>query len=123
MASRMLPRSRCIVRSFTEFDVSPADGSIIYLVQQAGIADEPTQSLIRINADGTSSTVLLEGSNATAPRFSPDGTQIAFGVGLVMDAGAPAQSLRGGVYVIPASGGTPGLVQASDSATEGSPGS
>jgi Tol biopolymer transport system component len=66
------------------------------VTQQAGIADQITQSLIHVNADGTNRTVLLEGSNATAPRFSPDGTQLAFGV--VTDASTPAQSLKGGVF-------------------------
>jgi len=46
------------------------------------------------------------------PRFSPDGAQIAFGV--VSDGGGTSQDLGGGVYMIPTAGGTPQLVQASD---------
>jgi hypothetical protein len=99
--------------AISEFDVSPADGSLIYLTQQVGADNETTQLLIRVDANGTNRTVLLEGAFATTPRFSPDGTQIAFGV--VSDATGAAKDLASGVYMIPAAGGAPRLVQASDS--------
>jgi hypothetical protein len=98
--------------AITEFDVSPADGSLIYLTQQVGADNRTTQSLIRVDTDGTNRTVLLEGVYVTTPRFSPDGAQIAFGV--ITEMGGPAQSLQGGVYLIPTAGGTAQLVQASD---------
>jgi hypothetical protein len=98
--------------AITEFDVSPVDGSLVYLTQQVGADNQTTQSLIRVDAQGNNRTVLLEGSYATVPRFSPDGEQVVFGV--ISEATGSAQGLAGGVYAISATGGTPQLVQAND---------
>lgn len=96
----------------TEFDVSPADGSLVYVVQQITAENQTVQALIRANADGTDRTALLEGAFATAPRFSPDGSQIAFGV--YPDLFNPNPAMAGGVYTIPTIGGEPQLLQPSD---------
>jgi hypothetical protein len=98
--------------AITDFDVSPADGSLVYVVQQITTENQTTQALIRANADGTNRIVLLDDLFVTTPRFSPDGAQIAFGV--YPDLINPNPALAGGVYTIPASGGEPQLVQAND---------
>jgi hypothetical protein len=96
----------------TEFDVSPVDGSLVYVVQQISPENQTHQLLIRTGADGKDRRVLLEGVFVTTPRFSPDGAQIAFGV--YPDLLNPNPRLAGGVYVMPSTGGTPQLVQVND---------
>lgn len=98
--------------AITDFDVSPADGSLVYVVQQITPDNRTTQALIRADADGAGRTVLLDDLFVTMPRFSPDGARIAFGV--YPDLINPNPRLAGGVYVIPAAGGEPELVQAND---------
>jgi hypothetical protein len=87
----------------TEFDVSPVDEALVYVTEN---------TLIRVDADGGGRTVLLtgpaltgaEGEGVTStlggPLWSPDGQQIAFGLN--------------GVNLLPAAGGTPQMIQASD---------
>lgn len=98
--------------AITDFDVSPADGSLVYVVQQITPDNRTTQALIRADADGSNRTVLLDDVFVTAPRFSPDGARIAFGVYPDLIDANPR--LAGGVYSIPAAGGEPELVQAND---------
>ncbi len=87
----------------TEFDVSPAGGALVYI---AG------NELVRAAADGGGRVVLLRGPALTGAeddlvartlrdaRWSPDGSQIAFGLN--------------GVNLIPAEGGLPRRVIQSD---------
>lgn len=98
--------------AITDFDVSPADGSLVYVVQQLSAEGQSIQVLIRANADGTGRTVLVDGAYVNTPRFSTDGAQIAFGVNPDLLNLSPV--LAGGVYTIPSAGGEPQLVQASD---------
>lgn len=98
--------------AITEFDVSPVDGSLVYVVQQITAENQSVQALIQANADGTGRTALLEGAFATSPRFSPNGEQIAFGV--YPDLFNPNPAMAGGVYTILAAGGEPRLIQPND---------
>lgn len=87
----------------TEFDISPLDGALVYI---AG------NQLVRAAADGSGRAVLLRGPALAGaeddlvtrtlrnPRWSPDGSQIAFGLN--------------GVNLIPAEGGPPRMVLQSD---------
>lgn len=87
-----------------EFDVNPVDGRIAYIA---------AQQLVVINPDGSGSQVLVKGPDLPAendpnrpqvqmgrPRWSPDGSTIAYRLG--------------GVNLISASGGTPALILKSD---------
>ncbi|MBA3468755.1 MAG: PD40 domain-containing protein [Herpetosiphonaceae bacterium] len=84
-----------------EYAISPADGSLLYI---------SGNDLIRTDKHGANRTVLVDGpaisdpndlnahhaGDITSPVWSPDGSQIAFGLG--------------GVNVMAASGGTPALI-------------
>lgn len=89
-----------------EFDVSPVDGSLIYAVQGS-----TGNTIVRTDANGKQRTVLLPNVAATHLRYSPDGTQIALRISAPLEA---TGGQRGGVYVIPAAGGVPQLLQADD---------
>lgn len=92
------------VAPITDFDLSPIDGALVYV---------SGNDLIRTDALGGGRTVLVDGppspntgagpaNRLAAPRWSPDGTTIAYGLN--------------GVNLIAASGGTPRLVRASSPA-------
>lgn len=85
------------ILAVTDFDVSPADGSLAYIVQGSG-----ANTLVRTDAQGQQRTVLLETAAVSMPRWSPDGAQIALNVWA-----SPEQTggQTGGVYLIPADGG------------------
>jgi dipeptidyl aminopeptidase/acylaminoacyl peptidase len=53
-----------------DYDISPADGSLIYVTED---------QLIWVNADGSNRHVLVEGG--TQPVFSPDGKRLAYARG------------------------------------------
>ena len=85
----------------TGYAVSPVDSALVYV---------STNDLLRTDAAGANRTVLVNGADLdpddindqyanqiTNPIWSPDGSQIAFGLG--------------GVNVMPASGGTPTMLQ------------
>lgn len=99
--------------AITAFDVSPADGSLAYLVQQAGDGGQIAQALILAEADGGNRRALLTSAYLTQPRFSPDGAQVAFGI--VPSIGSDAPGLTPGVYRLAVAGGAPELVQPSAS--------
>jgi hypothetical protein len=91
--------------AITQFDVSPADGSIVYRVEQGGAA-----SLRRVASDGTGDTELLAG-DASAPRVSPDGSQVAVRLAPTGESDTVALA---GVFLVPTAGGAPQLLQADD---------
>jgi hypothetical protein len=93
-----------------EFDVAPG-GALAYLEARMG-PERATGALVRANADGTAAQTLLEGDYFTGPRWSPDGTQIALGV--IELIGGPPPTLDPGVYLVPADGGPPRFVLASE---------
>jgi hypothetical protein len=94
------------ILTITEFDVSPADGSLVYIVQS-----QNGNSLIKTGPDGQDRTVLLADVSVNTPRWSPDGKTIAVAV---FQAPEATGSLAGGVYLIPADSGEPQLLQAND---------
>jgi len=93
------------------FSVSSTDGSIAYITFSEN-------DLVRINADGGGKTLLIDGPDLSVlpeegpvrqlsnPAWSPDGTQIAFGLG--------------GINLLPATGGEPNLILANEPGPEGS---
>jgi len=92
--------------TIVEFDVSPTDGALAYLIQEAG-----GTTLVRIDAGGKNRKELLPAGSVNTPRWSPDGKTIAVAISPVPDA---TEGLAGGVYLIPAGGGEPKLLQAND---------
>lgn len=89
-----------------DFDVSPVDGSLAYVVQ-----GRVGNMLVRSDAEGQQRTVLLASAPVTMPRWSPDGRQIALQVS------PPPENTAGpvgGVYLIAADGGEPQLLQPND---------
>ncbi len=105
--------------AIVQFDVSPVDGTIVYVVQGAGAPP----LLVRIAADGSNRTVLSDNLYITSPLISPDGTTIA--VGVSEDYERPG-SQTPGIYALPIAGGTPRLIladiPATDPTTEGGDG-
>ena len=95
----------------TGFSVSSTDGSIAYITFSEN-------DLVRINADGGGKTLLIDGPDLSVlpeegpvrqlsnPAWSPDGTQIAFGLG--------------GINLLPATGGEPNLILTNEPGPEGS---
>jgi dipeptidyl aminopeptidase/acylaminoacyl peptidase len=91
----------------TDFAVSPQDNALAYLVQKPGGGT----ALIGADAAGKDRTVLFDQPNAGAgnPVWSPDGATIAVG----LTEFAPDGGISGGgLYLIPAGGGEPKLLQA-----------
>lgn len=101
------------ILAITDFDVSPVDGSLAYVVQ-----DTTGNSLVRTDATGKQRTLLMPNAFANIPRWSPDGSQIAF-----VGGNPPEQNsaMPAGVYLIPATGGTPRLLQANDKVDPNNP--
>jgi hypothetical protein len=89
-----------------EFDISPADGSLAYIVQGAN-----GNSLIQTDPAGKNRTVLIADASVNTVRWSPDGKTIAVAV---YQAPGTADGMAGGVYLIPAGGGEPTLLQPND---------
>lgn len=92
----------------TEFAVSPADGSLVYLVQRAGPA-----VLVRSGPGGEDPAPLYDDPavSPSAPLFTPDGQFVA--VRLVAPFG-PDQSFESGLYLLPLAGGEPQLLVADE---------
>jgi len=95
------------------FDVSPVDGSLAYVVQA-----RDGNMLVRTDAAGQQRTVLLPKTPVNNLSWSPDGTRIA-----LQTSAAPETSteLVGGVYLISANGGAPQLLQPNDRTDPTSP--
>jgi hypothetical protein len=98
------------ILTILEFDVSPVDGSLVYIIQ-----GQNGNSLIKTGPDGQGRTVLLADVSVNTPRWSPDGKTIAVGV---FQAPEATGGLAGGVYLVPANGGAPKLLQANDPITD-----
>jgi hypothetical protein len=94
----------------SEFDVAP-NGALAFLEARPGQA-RTTGALVRVNADGTAAQTLLTGDYFTGLRWSPDATQLALGVMELI--GGPPPTLDPGVYLVPADGGPPRFVLASE---------
>jgi hypothetical protein len=92
--------------TIVEFAVSPVDGALAYLVQGAD-----GYTLVRTDADGKNRKELLPAGSISQLRWSPDGKQIAMAIYRAADA---TTGLAGGVYLLPAEGGEPQLLQAND---------
>ncbi|OGO17995.1 MAG: hypothetical protein A2Z14_11650 [Chloroflexi bacterium RBG_16_48_8] len=98
----------------TSFAVSSVDGAIVYTT----FSDN---DLVRMDADGSNRGVIYDGLDLTSPpsdesvmrsananvAWSPDGTEIAFGLG--------------GINIIPAAGGEPRMLVEDKIVAEGSP--
>lgn len=89
-----------------DFDVSPVDGSLVYVVQ-----GRVGNMLVRSDAQGQQRAVLLPNAPVMRPRWSPDGTQIAIQVSPPLE---NTVGPLGGVYLIAADGGEPQLLQPND---------
>ena len=101
------------ILAVTTFDVSPVDGSLVYIVQASEGND-----LVRTDANGQQRTVLVSKAGINNPVWSPDGTQIALQFNPPLD---PAAGPAAGVYVLPANGGEPTLIQPFDPSDPANP--
>jgi hypothetical protein len=93
------------ILAITEFAISPADGSLVYTLQ-----GNNGNLLIQTDKQGKNRIVLMENVSVSRPRWSPDGKSVAVQV-MRPDALAGAGN---GVYLVPAGGGEPKLLQAED---------
>ena len=80
------------ILAITEFDVSPADGSLAYVVQTA-----PGTAVILTDDQGENRRELVAGLNANYVRWSPDGKQLAIKVTRPESSTAGAEE---GVYLV-----------------------
>lgn len=88
------------------FDVSPTDGSLVYVVQ-----GRDGNLLVRTDAQGQNRMVLLPSTHVNNPLWSPDGTRIALQVSPPLE---PQSGPAGGVYLLAANGGELQLLQPND---------
>ncbi len=93
------------------FDVSPVDGTIVYVVQGVGAPS----LLVRTAADGSNRTVLSDNLYINSPLISPDGATVV--VNVSEDYERPG-SQTSGIYALPIAGGAPRLILADILATE-----
>ena len=91
---------RSDVVAVTDFAVSPADGSLAYVVQREG-----TPVLVRSGPDGQDAAPLFDSAEVAVsdPLFTPDGQLVAARL-----TGQPG--FQSGLYLIPAAGGEPRLL-------------
>jgi len=80
------------ILAITEFDVSPADGSLAYVVQTV-----PGTAVILTDDQGENRRELVAGLNANYVRWSPDGKQLAIKVTRPESSTAGAEE---GVYLV-----------------------
>jgi hypothetical protein len=92
--------------AIVEFAVSPADGSLAYVVQ--GVDGH---TLVLSDAQGQNRRVLIEKAPLTAPRWSPDGSALAVQMMAYTGVETPWQS---GVYAVSAISGEARLLIAND---------
>lgn len=95
------------VVAVTEFAVSPADGSLAYVVQREG-----TSVLVRSGPDGEDPAPIFDSAAAgpSFPLFTPDGEFVA--ARLVAAEGE--QQFQSGLYLVPVDGGEPRLLAADE---------
>ncbi len=86
-----------------EFSWSPDSRSLAYVAAAPPGEDNwwVAQLYTQAAANGTPQSILKPHMQIAVPRWSPDGTQIAFIGGLMSDQGAPG----GDIYLIPSTGG------------------
>jgi hypothetical protein len=91
------------VLAVTEFAVSPADSTLVYVVQRAG-----PSALVRSGPSGEDPAPLFDSDTVlpSQPLFTPDGQSVA--VRLTGAEGNP--EFQNGVYLIPVAGGEPQLL-------------
>ncbi len=97
--------------AIVQFDVSPVDGTLVYVIQGAGTPPV----LVRTAADGGNRTVLLDTLSVAAPLIAPDGATMALRV--FEDPGQPGMDTPG-LYLMPVAGGEPRLILADEPATD-----
>ncbi|GIW02985.1 hypothetical protein [Roseiflexus sp.] len=97
--------------AIVQFDVSPVDGTLVYLVQ--GIGTPPV--LVRTDADGGNRATLLDSMPIAAPVIAPDGATMALRV--FEDYERPGMYTPG-LYLMPVAGGEPRLILADKPATD-----
>ena len=97
----MQPRHLDLLRSVSAPTVSPDGGTVVFALSRPDTAaDAEVGQLWRVPADGSApASLLTRGHRDGAPRFSPDGSLVAF---LRAAPGAPAQ-----LAVVAAGGGEP----------------
>lgn len=95
------------VVAVTEFAVSPADGSLAYVVQRQG-----TSVLVRSGPGGEEPAPIFDSPAASPsfPLFTPDGEFVA--ARLVAAEGE--EQFQSGLYLVPVAGGEPQLVAADE---------
>jgi dipeptidyl aminopeptidase/acylaminoacyl peptidase len=94
----------------TSFDWAPDGHGFVFSHQADPRLDEGARAsaISTVSADGSSDVALLvdQGGTDTSPRYSPDGTQIAF-----ISSGDAAERVGlGDIYVVAASGGSPRML-------------
>jgi hypothetical protein len=96
------------VIAVSEFAVSPADGTLVYVVQRQG-----SDLLVRSDADGQNPAPIFDSPAASPshPLFTPDGQFVAVRLWKDPDGEEPFQS---GLYLLPVPGGEPQLLVADD---------
>lgn len=92
--------------SIVELAVSPVDSALAYVIQT-----NPGMALIVTDADGGKRTVLFQNryTYVDTPLWSPDGKTLAVAMN-------QESSTNGGIYLLPAGGGEPKLLQANGTA-------
>jgi dipeptidyl aminopeptidase/acylaminoacyl peptidase len=85
------------VQGVSDARLAPDGKSIVFVHKQAGPRNEYVTNLWRVDTAGGAATQFTSGGRDAQPRWSPDGTRIAF-VGR-------REKTRPQVYIIPAAGG------------------
>ncbi|BAH37297.1 MAG TPA: S9 family peptidase [Gemmatimonas aurantiaca] len=75
----VMPRDALVHETASDVQIAPDGRQLVYVRQNVdSLRDKRLRTLWTVNADGSAHRQLLPGSNETAPRWSPDGTQLVF---------------------------------------------